>query len=47
MGRPEARSPTDKQAFANPSSPEPLVDLVKEQIESDRRVLRAAGVQPQ
>jgi tripartite-type tricarboxylate transporter receptor subunit TctC len=48
MGRPEVQAAMDKQAFAlNPSSPEQLADFVKEQIESYRRVLRAAGVQPE
>jgi tripartite-type tricarboxylate transporter receptor subunit TctC len=48
MGRPEVQAAMDKQAFAlNPSSPEQLADLVKEQIESYRRILRAAGIQPE
>jgi tripartite-type tricarboxylate transporter receptor subunit TctC len=48
MGRPEVRTAMDRQAFAlSPSSPEQLADLVKEQIESYRRILRAAGVQPE
>ncbi len=48
MGRPEVQAAMDKQAFAlNPSSPEQLADFVKEQIESYRRILRAAGVQPE
>jgi len=47
MGRPEVQAAMDKQAFAlSPSSPEQLADFVKEQIESYRRILRAAGVQP-
>jgi len=48
MGLPEVQAAMDKQAFAlNPSSPEQLADFVKEQIESYRRILRAAGVQPE
>jgi hypothetical protein len=48
MGRPEVRAAMDKQACAlNPSSPEQLAHFVKEQIESDRRDLRAAGVEPE
>jgi tripartite-type tricarboxylate transporter receptor subunit TctC len=47
MGRPEVQSAMEKQAFAlNPSSPEQLAQLVKEQLESYRRILAAAGVQP-
>jgi tripartite-type tricarboxylate transporter receptor subunit TctC len=47
MGRREVQAAMDKQAFAlSPSSPEQLADFVKEQIESYRRILRAAGVQP-
>jgi tripartite-type tricarboxylate transporter receptor subunit TctC len=48
MRRPELQAAMDKQAFAlNPSSPEQLAQFVKEQIESYRRILRAAGVQPE
>src|SRR2546425_12667594 len=48
MGRPEVQASMEKQAFAlNPSSPEQLADFVKEQLESYRRILRAAGVQPE
>ena len=47
MGRAEVQAAMDKQGFAlNPSSPEQLAQLVKEQLESYRRVLRAAGVEP-
>jgi tripartite-type tricarboxylate transporter receptor subunit TctC len=47
MGRPEVQSAMEKQAFAlNPSSPEQLAQLVKEQLDSYRRILAAAGVQP-
>jgi tripartite-type tricarboxylate transporter receptor subunit TctC len=38
----------DKQAFVlSPSSPERLGAFVKEQMESYRNILRAAGVQPE
>jgi tripartite-type tricarboxylate transporter receptor subunit TctC len=48
MARPDVQAAMDRQAFAlSPSSPEQLADLVKEQIESYRRILRAAGVQPE
>ena len=48
MGRPEVQAAMDKQAFAlSPSSPEQLAQFVKEQMESYRRILRAAGVQPE
>jgi tripartite-type tricarboxylate transporter receptor subunit TctC len=47
MGRPEVQAAMEKQAFElSPSSPEKLAELVKEQLESYRRVLAAAGVQP-
>jgi len=47
MARREVQAAMDKQAFAlNPSSPGQLGDFVKQQIESYRRILRAAGVQP-
>ena len=48
MRRPEVQSAMDKLAFSlNPSSPEQLGGFVKEQMESYRRILRAAGVQPE
>jgi tripartite-type tricarboxylate transporter receptor subunit TctC len=48
MGRPEVQAAMEKQAFAlSPSSPERLADLVKEQLESYRTTLRAAGVEPE
>ena len=48
MHRPDVQSAMEKQAFAlNPSTPEELAKLVKEQLESYRRVLAAAGVQPE
>jgi tripartite-type tricarboxylate transporter receptor subunit TctC len=38
----------ERQAFAlSPSSPQRLAEFVKEQLESYRSVLRAAGVQPE
>jgi tripartite-type tricarboxylate transporter receptor subunit TctC len=48
MGRPEVQAAMEKQAFVlSPSSPEKLGAFVKEQIESYRNILRAAGVQPE
>src|SRR5689334_439731 len=48
LKRPEISEALLKQGFApNPSSPSALGELVKEQIESYRRVLRAAGVEPE
>jgi tripartite-type tricarboxylate transporter receptor subunit TctC len=47
MNRPEVQAAMEKQAFAlSPSSPAELGHLVKDQIESYRRILRAAGVEP-
>ncbi|MGE5638655.1 MAG: Bug family tripartite tricarboxylate transporter substrate binding protein [Clostridia bacterium] len=47
MARPDVRAAMEKQAFAlSPSSPAELASFVKEQMESYRRILRAAGVQP-
>jgi tripartite-type tricarboxylate transporter receptor subunit TctC len=47
MGRPDVQAAMEKAAFAlNPSSPEQLAAFVKEQMESYRRILRAAGVEP-
>jgi tripartite-type tricarboxylate transporter receptor subunit TctC len=48
MARPDVRAQMEKQAFLlNPSTPEQLAMLVKEQLESYRATLRAAGVQPE
>jgi len=48
MGRADVQAAMEKQAFAlSPSSPERLADLVKEQLDSYRSVLRAAGVEPE
>jgi tripartite-type tricarboxylate transporter receptor subunit TctC len=48
MGRPDVQAAMDRQAFAlSPSSPQRLGEFVKEQLESYRSVLRAAGVQPE
>src|SRR3954471_6223220 len=48
MGRADVQAVMEKQAFAlSPSSPERLADLVKEQLESYRSTLRAAGVEPE
>ena len=47
MGRADVQAAMEKQAFAlSPSSPEQLAAFVKEQMESYRRILRAAGVEP-
>ncbi len=48
MRRPDVVASMDKLAFSlSPSSPEELAGFVKEQMESYRRILRAAGVQPE
>jgi tripartite-type tricarboxylate transporter receptor subunit TctC len=48
MGRPDVQAAMDRQAFAlAPSSPHKLAEFVKEQLESYRKVLSAAGVQPE
>ena len=48
MGRADVQAAMDKQAFVlSPSSPEKLGAFVKEQLESYRNILRAAGVQPE
>jgi len=48
MARAEVQATMEKQAFAlTPSSPEQLTAFVKEQMESYRRILRAAGVEPE
>ena len=48
MNRPEVQAAMDKQAFAmTPSTPEQLAQFTKDQLESYRRILRAAGVQPE
>src|SRR5688572_176287 len=48
MGRPDVQAAMERQAFAlAPSSPQRLAEFVKEQLESYRSVLRAAGVQPE
>jgi tripartite-type tricarboxylate transporter receptor subunit TctC len=48
MKRPEVQSAMERQAFSlSPSTPEALAALVKEQMESYRRTLRAAGVEPE
>jgi tripartite-type tricarboxylate transporter receptor subunit TctC len=47
MARADVQAAMEKQAFAlSPSTPEALAALVKEQLESYRRILRAAGVEP-
>jgi len=48
MGRSDVQASMEKQAFAlSPSSPGELAGFVKEQMESYRRILRAAGVEPE
>ena len=48
MGRAEVQAAMEKQAFVlSPSSPDRLGAIVKEQLESYRNILRAAGVQPE
>ena len=47
MARSDVQAAMEKQAFAlSPSSPRELAAFVKEQMESYRRILRAAGVEP-
>ena len=47
MARSDVQAAMEKQAFAlSPSSPRELAAFVKEQMESSRRILRAAGVEP-
>jgi len=48
MARPDVQAQMEKQAFLmTPSTPEKLGEFVKEQMESYRTILRAAGVQPE
>jgi tripartite-type tricarboxylate transporter receptor subunit TctC len=48
MARADVQAAMEKQAFAlSPSSPEQLAGFVKAQIDSYRRTLQAAGVQPE
>jgi tripartite-type tricarboxylate transporter receptor subunit TctC len=48
MSRADVQAAMERQAFAlSPSSPEQLAAFVKEQIESYRRTLQAAGFQPE
>jgi len=48
MARTDVQAALEKQGFAlSPSSPERLADLVKEQLDSYRATLRAAGVEPE
>ena len=48
MARPDVQAAMEKQAFVlSPSTPERLGVFVKEQLESYRNILRAAGVQPE
>ena len=48
MGRAEVQAAMEKQAFVlSPSTPDKLGAFVREQLESYRNILRAAGVQPE
>ena len=48
MARPEVQAAMERQGIAlNPSSPEQLGLYLKEQVESYRRILRAAGIEPE
>jgi tripartite-type tricarboxylate transporter receptor subunit TctC len=48
MAKPDVQAAMEKQAFVlSPSTPEKLGAFVKEQLESYRNILRAAGVQPE
>ena len=48
MARADVQAAMERQAFAlSPSSPEQLAAFVKEQMESYRRTLQAAGVEPE
>jgi tripartite-type tricarboxylate transporter receptor subunit TctC len=48
MARADVQAAMEKQAFSlSPSSPERLAGFVKEQMESYRRILSAAGVEPE
>ncbi len=48
MAKPDVLAQMEKQAFLlTPSTPEKLGEFVKEQMESYRTILRAAGVQPE
>ena len=48
MKRPEVVAAMDKQAFIlSPSTPEELGVFTKEQFEEYKRILRAAGIQPE
>jgi tripartite-type tricarboxylate transporter receptor subunit TctC len=48
MGRGEVQAAMERQAFSlSPSSPEQLAGFLQEQIESYRRTLEAAGIQPE
>src|SRR5262245_4294927 len=48
MARSDVQAAMERQAFAlTPSSPEQLAVFVKEQMESYRRTLQAAGIQPE
>jgi tripartite-type tricarboxylate transporter receptor subunit TctC len=47
IGRPEVQQAMEKQAFIlNPSTPEQLGTLVREQLDSYRATMKAAGIEP-
>ncbi|MFZ4757048.1 MAG: Bug family tripartite tricarboxylate transporter substrate binding protein [Burkholderiaceae bacterium] len=47
IGRPEVQQAMEKQAFIlNPSTPEQLGTLVREQLDSYRTTMKAAGIEP-
>lgn len=47
LGRPDVRAAMEKQAFVlTGSSPEQLGELVREQLDSYRSTLKAAGIEP-
>jgi tripartite-type tricarboxylate transporter receptor subunit TctC len=48
MAKPDVQQQMEKQAFLlSPSTPEKLGEVVQEQMDSYRTILRAAGVQPE
>ena len=48
MAKPDVQAQMEKQAFLmTPSTPEKLGEFTKEQMDSYRTILRAAGVQPE
>jgi len=48
MGKPQVQAAMEKQGIAlTPSSPDQLGQYLKDQVESYRRILRAAGIEPE